>query len=151
MEYILHYFAWNFCIYWVHRIVHKVEWTNHYHWDHHKYIIANSENRTKNPTGWHWNNLFFYNDTWKSTVDLWITEVIPTLIYSAITGQWWILLMYWVWAAFLQERVEHNPDWHIPYLSAGKWHLVHHWNSKKNFGLHIPLWDKLFGTHKSFE
>ena len=147
MEYILHFFAWNFVIYWVHVLGHKVQFMSQFHWDHHKYILSQMEG-DKNPTGWHWNNLFFYNDTWKSTVDLWLTEVIPSLLYSWITGQWWVICFYWFWAAFIQETIEHNPKWDVFGLSAGKWHLLHHTGRDVNYGLMIPLWDILFRTNK---
>jgi sterol desaturase/sphingolipid hydroxylase (fatty acid hydroxylase superfamily) len=85
-----------------------------------------------------------------STLDLWITEVIPTLVFSLITGQWWISVFYYVWAAFVQEIIEHNPKVDLyPFLTSGKWHLIHHHNTSVNYGLFIPTWDILFGTFKS--
>lgn len=147
MEYIFHFLCWTFVIYWVHVIAHKISFLSYFHWDHHKHILSHMDG-DKNPTGWHWNNLFFYNDTWKSTVDLWITEVIPTLLYSWMTGQWWCIMFYWFWAAFIQETVEHNPKWNVLFLSAGKWHLLHHTKGNVNYGLFIPLWDILFKTNR---
>jgi sterol desaturase/sphingolipid hydroxylase (fatty acid hydroxylase superfamily) len=136
------FMLWSYAIYWMHRLVHVLPYAKHFHCDHHAYII-------KHGTDWHWNNLFLFNDTWKSTVDLWITEVIPTILFCLITGQWWILLFYYIWAAFIQERIEHNSkfDWY-PWLTSGKWHLVHHRKPRKNFGLFIPLWDILHGTRE---
>ena len=143
IEYPLVFLLWTFCLYWIHRLAHRVPFANKFHQDHHLYINRNGG------TKWHWNNLFLYNDTWKSTVDLWITEVIPTLIFSAVTGHWWVSIFYYFWAALLQEVIEHNPkfDWY-PLLTSGKWHLVHHRHQRKNYGLFIPLWDKLFNTYK---
>lgn len=132
---------WTFLLYWIHRIGHKIPFINKYHQDHHRYINIHKG------TTWKWNNLFLYNDTWKSTADLWITEVIPTIILSAITGYWWLFICYYLWAALLQEILEHNPKFDIyPFMTSGKWHLMHHKKSRKNFGLFIPLWDKLFKT-----
>jgi sterol desaturase/sphingolipid hydroxylase (fatty acid hydroxylase superfamily) len=143
-ECVLVFLTWTFVLYWIHRVGHKIPFVNRFHQDHHLYI-----NR-KGGTTWHWNNLFLYNDTWMSTIDLWITEVIPTIIFSAITGYWWVFVFYYLWAALLQEIIEHNPkfDWY-PFLTSGKWHLVHHRNQRRNFGLFVPLWDILFGTYKS--
>jgi sterol desaturase/sphingolipid hydroxylase (fatty acid hydroxylase superfamily) len=109
------------------------------HRDHHKYI-------KQNETGWHWNNLFLINDTFLSTIDLWLTEVIPTVIICALTGQWWILILYYVWAAFFQENFEHNVNNDFYPFTAGKWHMMHHKNHNNNFGLFIPIWDKLYRT-----
>jgi len=56
-------------LYAIHRIVHVTPFLKELHWDHHKYVNLND-------TGWKFNNLLLFNDTWKSTADLWITEVI---------------------------------------------------------------------------
>jgi len=119
-----------------------------YHFDHHKFILSKLH-KGHNPTQWHWSNLFLFNDTWKSTIDLWITEVIPTLVFSLLTGQWWIIIFYYSWAALIQETIEHNPKFDIPFLSSGKWHLQHHTNADKNYGLFFPIWDIIFSTYKS--
>ena len=148
MEYIFHYLIWTFFIYWLHRIVHVTEWTNYYHSDHHRYITENWNNELENPTGWNWTDVFLIEDTWKSTVDLWLTEVIPTILYSSITGQWWILVMYWLWSSMIDEVIEHNPKFNVPFIAAGKWHLSHHIRDSVNFGLHTPLWDVIFRTNK---
>lgn len=137
---IITFLFWTFILYWVHRLAHKISIINIYHQDHHNYI-------TQYGTSWHWNNLFLYNETFKSTIDLWITEVIPTLIISAITGYWWLFVCYYFWVALCQELIEHNPNFDMyPFITSGKWHLLHHKRQKKNFGLFIPLWDKLFKT-----
>jgi sterol desaturase/sphingolipid hydroxylase (fatty acid hydroxylase superfamily) len=136
------FLLWTFVLYWIHRAVHKIPMLRSWHWDHHKYINLNH-------TKWHWNNLLLFNDTYKSTADLWITEVIPTVIFSWITGHWWILIFYYLWASLLQERIEHNKNFSIyPWLTSGKWHLLHHVNSKVNFGLFWPIWDICFKTRQ---
>jgi sterol desaturase/sphingolipid hydroxylase (fatty acid hydroxylase superfamily) len=145
MSVVFIFLTWTFLLYWIHRAVHKIPVINSLHWDHHKYINTHE-------TFWHWNNIFLFNDTWASTVDLWITEVVPTIIFSYCTGEWWIFIFYYAWAAFLQETVEHNKkfNWY-PFLTSGRWHLLHHKNNKINFGLFFPVWDILFQTHKSLK
>lgn len=139
--FIVYFLLWTFCLYWLHRFVHFVPTLRNIHLDHHSYINTHK-------TGWHWNNLFLFNDTWVSTFDLWITEVIPTVIFSYITCQWWLCVLYYVWAALLQENLEHNEDFNITILTSGKWHLKHHKNVNCNYGLFIPLWDKIFKTER---
>jgi sterol desaturase/sphingolipid hydroxylase (fatty acid hydroxylase superfamily) len=145
------FLSWTLYLYLIHRIIHKVGLSYFpiafkAHADHHKYI--NTHDQTK----WHWNNLFLFNDTWTSTLDLWITEVIPTIIFSAITGHWWILAFYYVWAALIQETIEHNPNINFyPFMTSGKWHLIHHRDNGSNFGLFFPIWDILFKTHRKIE
>lgn len=145
MEYIVAFFTWTLFLYWIHRIGHKTPIVKTAHHDHHKFINIHGK------TNWHWNNLFLFNDTWTSTADLWITEVIPTLIFSWITGHWWLSVFYYLWAALIQEMVEHNPKFSLyPFLTSGKWHLVHHRSPDKNFGLFTPVWDIVFKSYKPY-
>jgi sterol desaturase/sphingolipid hydroxylase (fatty acid hydroxylase superfamily) len=130
-------------LYWIHRLGHTVPFLRKYHADHHRFI-----NRLKNKSKWEFNNLFLYNDTTKSTVDLWLTEVIPTLIFCFVTEQWWIAVLYYGWAALLQEYLEHNDKINVPVFTFGKWHLLHHKDPTKNFSLIFPLWDRIFKTNK---
>lgn len=126
-------------LYWIHRLGHCVPSIRNIHMHHHRFILSHN-------TNWHWTNLFLFNDDWVSTLDLWMTEVIPTILFSLITGQWWISIFYYIWAALLQETIEHKKDFNIPVLTSGKWHLIHH-HSAKNYGLFIPIWDIIFGTY----
>jgi sterol desaturase/sphingolipid hydroxylase (fatty acid hydroxylase superfamily) len=130
-------------IYVMHRGAHVIPIIKQIHHGHHRHISKNL------PPKWHWSNLFIYQDNMISTVDVWITEMIPTIIFCYITNQWYILLFYYIWSAFIQESIEHNPKFDIyPYLMSGRVHLIHHKESKYNYGLFIPIWDKLFGTFK---
>jgi sterol desaturase/sphingolipid hydroxylase (fatty acid hydroxylase superfamily) len=139
---IIYFLAWTFMLYWIHVLAHQLPVVRKYHLDHHRFINKHGN------SGWQLNNLFLYNDTVKSTFDLWITEVIPTLLFSWVTGQWWVSIVYYIWAAFLQEALEHKKNFNIPLLSAGKWHLIHHSAHSKNYGLFFPIWDIIFGTYK---
>lgn len=147
MEHILVFFSWTLYLYVIHRITHAVGLAYFplvfkAHADHHRYI------NTHKLTKWHWNNLFLFNDNWTSTLDLWLTEVLPTLLFSWITGYWWVSVFYYLWAALIQENIEHNPKINLfPYLTSGQWHLVHHRDTSSNFGLFTPIWDLLFKTH----
>lgn len=141
--FILYFFLWTLMLYWIHRIGHKTPIIQRIHWHHHRHI------NTSAPTSWHWNNLFLFNDNWISTLDLWITEVIPTIIFAYVTGQYWLIVFYYIWAAFIQESIEHNKKFDIPGFTSGRWHLIHHRQPNHNFGLFFPQWDLLFGTYKS--
>jgi sterol desaturase/sphingolipid hydroxylase (fatty acid hydroxylase superfamily) len=140
---ICYFLLWTFILYWLHRLLHTSARLSKWHLHHHRYAVAHT-------TTWHWNNLFLFNDDWPSTNDLWTTEVIPTLIFSWITGQWWISVFYYVWAAFIQETLEHNPTVNWPILTSGRWHLMHH-KLKCNYGLFMPLWDIVFKTYKKVD
>jgi sterol desaturase/sphingolipid hydroxylase (fatty acid hydroxylase superfamily) len=146
MTIIFYFLSWTLLLYWIHRIAHKIDFLKKYHFDHHNFILKKLRNN-QIPTQWHWSNLFLYNDTIKSTIDLWFTEVIPTILFSLITGQWWIFIFYYLWAALVQEIIEHNPKINYPILTSGKWHLMHHTTGNKNYGLFFPLWDFIFNTN----
>lgn len=137
---VFYFFLWTFILYWVHRAGHNVPFIRYYHLHHHNYI-------RNNKVKWHWNNLFLFNDDLKSTTDLWLTEVIPTLIFCIVFGTWYILLFYYVWAGLFQERIEHNSKINIPFLTSGKWHLIHH-SAPCNYGLFFPIWDIIFRTYQ---
>lgn len=138
---MIEFLAWTLMLYWIHRIVHCAPVLMQWHFHHHAYI-----NQQESKSKWHINNLVLFNDDWPSTFDLWATEVVPTLLFSWITGAWWIAAFYYVWAAFFQELLEHRASFNWYPFTAGKWHLTHHQNPHKNFGLFVPLWDKIFRT-----
>lgn len=138
--FFLYFLLWTLLLYWIHRIGHIIPSIRVIHLHHHRFILTHN-------TKWHWSNLFLFNDDWPSTLDLWITEVIPTLLFSLITGEWWISVFYYIWAAFVQESIEHNSTFNLPILTSGKWHLMHH-RGEINYGLFTPLWDLIFGTYK---
>lgn len=146
MIYILLFFVWTFILYWLHRFAHKNKFIRLYHLNHHALINNNLKQKISNK--WHWNNLFLWNDNIKGTIDLWITEVIPTFLFSLLTGHWWIFLFYYVWASMIQENVEHNININYPFFLSGKKHLIHHIKPNKNYGIFFPIWDKLFGTYQ---
>lgn len=141
--FIVYFFLWLLVLYWVHRLAHVVPYIKDIHWDHHRYVM-----RAKYGMRWKLNNLLLYNDTTKSTVDLWITEVIPTLIFCYFTGHWWIFIFYYVWAAFFQESLEHDRDVDMFLLTPGMWHLIHHRHPNLNFGIFISFWDIVFRTNR---
>ena len=137
---MIEFFTWTLLLYCVHRLAHKSKWMMQFHGDHHRY--ANT-----NVIKWHWSNFFFFTDTKKSTIDLWLTEVIPTILFCVIIKSWWILIFYWFWAAFVQEVIEHNYKINIQFWSSGQWHLAHHKDPTTNFGLFFTIWDVIFKTN----
>ena len=137
---IVNFLTWTLLLYIVHRVVHIVPCLQKNHYHHHAFILRNGN------SNFHWSNLFLFNDDWSSTVDLWITEVIPTLLFCWLIDDYSLFLFYWLWASLFQETLEHKHDLNVYPLTMGQWHMNHHHNPKCNYGLFIPLWDKLFRT-----
>jgi sterol desaturase/sphingolipid hydroxylase (fatty acid hydroxylase superfamily) len=94
-----------------------------------------------------WQNMFLYSDDWIGTADLFMTEVIPTLIFCYFTGQWWIFAVYYIWTAFIQKWVEHTPKFSVWSFSAEQCHLKHHTNWRTNYSISFPIWDIIFKTY----
>lgn len=141
--YVVYFLAWTFILYGLHRLAHKSQFLWNYHKDHHQQV---SQNRNK---GQHWSNYFLFFDTWKSTIDQWLIEILPTIILCVALGDYVILLFYYIWAVFIQEKIKHNPNFDIyPILTSGKWHLIHHNYFSNNFGVFTSLWDIIFKTHR---
>ena len=136
------FLAWTLILYWIHRIVHVVPVLRNIHMDHHLQV-------TQGNVGWSLNNFVLFNDTWMSTLDLWITEVAPTLVFCWVFDCWWIAALYYVWAALIQEEIEHDFEFDVPVLTSGKWHMVHHTYWMQNYSVFIPIWDLVFGTYAS--
>lgn len=132
--------VWTLVLYVMHRLAHTIPVLQRLHNAHHKTIKKNNKSK------WHWNNLFLYNDNWPSTADLWISDVIPTIVVAAIFNAWWILGIYYIWAAFFQEQLEHNTRINFYPFTFGRWHMMHHTTPTCNYGLFFPLWDKIFRT-----
>jgi sterol desaturase/sphingolipid hydroxylase (fatty acid hydroxylase superfamily) len=143
MSYIFYFLFWTFILYWSHRAAHKISWIKKIHNRHHVLIDQNFDITTR------WYNVFLISHIKEDTYDLWVTEVIPTIIFSLITEQYWILAFYYIWAAFFQETIEHKKNLNLYFLTSGKWHLIHHQTSNKNFGIFFPIWDIIFKTNQS--
>lgn len=130
-------------MYCTHVAAHKIPFLWRWHSDHHERITTGEYDGE-----FRWYHLFMYIDSWESTADQWLLEVIPTIIFCALTGHWWILIFYWLWSSIIEESIEHNDNINLYPLTSGKWHLIHHTDHNKNYGLLIPIWDMIFGTEK---
>ena len=127
-------------LYWIHRLVHRLEFLSRFHRAHHRYI-------SRSTSKWTYRNLVLYTDDKESTIDMWLGEVIPTILFCIVFDALWLWLFYYIWAALLQDTLEHsNLNWYP--LTMGKWHMMHHKDARRNFGLLLPIWDKIFKTEK---
>lgn len=140
---ILYFLIWTLVLYLFHRLAHHIPFLWYYHQDHHNQVSMNSNK------GSHWSNYFLFFDTWKSTVDQWLLEIIPTIVLCLLLQDFSLLFFYYVWAVFIQERIEHNNNFDLfPFLTSGRWHMVHHIHYRKNYGVFVFIWDWLLGTYK---
>lgn len=144
MIYVFYFIVWTLILYLLHRLAHINSFLWQYHNDHHTQINF-AQNKGK-----HWSNYFLFFDTWKSTVDQWLIEILPTIIFCMMINDWFIFVFYYFWAVWIQEKIKHDNNFNIyPVLTSGQWHMVHHKYYGNNFGVFVPIWDILFKTHRT--
>jgi len=141
ITYIVMFLAWTLILYYVHRISHIVPFLKKIHLHHHNVVNSGQPH-------WEWQNIFLWSTDFGETKDLWVTEGIPTLIFCIVTGHWWIFIWWWIWTGLIAERIDHNPNFNVPFLVAGRFHLHHHKNYKVNYSHFFSLWDWVLGTYK---
>lgn len=150
MEIILNiglFLLWLLLIYGMHRASHKFEFLKYYHNDHHKRIYTGEYDGS-----FKLRHLLLIIDSKESIIDQWLTEVIPTIIFCLIFNCWWLLLFYYIYAAILSESFKHNKNFNwYPVIISGRWHLIHHKNPTKNYGIIFPIWDKILGTEQKLK
>ncbi len=137
-----YFLLWSLIIYWTHRSAHMIPFLWQFHHAHHQ-VAYNGELEFS----W-WNVIGWFND-WPSTLDQWITEIIPMIVFVLVFPDAWpIAVLYYIDGFILAEGLtDHNPRLEIPGLSMGRYHLKHHANPNVNFDLYFHFWDQLFGTH----
>lgn len=142
MTVLLIIFLYTLILYVMHIFAHRCPFFWYFHDDHHKQVINGTIE------GFNWKNIFLIFDNWKSTIDQWLIEVIPTVILSIYFEAFWLLTFYYIWAAFIQESVRHNKNFNLmPFLTSGEYHLKHHYSGTKNYGVFVWFWDWVFGTY----
>ncbi len=147
--FLLAVLAWTALGYGIHRLAHHGAGWNplaRLHCAHHapRYL---SEPR---PLRWH--HLLFWFDTREETLDVWFTLTLPALLIAALLpAQGPALLgLHYLYEVLLSDgRFDHNPAITGPItrvLACGTYHLEHHRDPRRHFGLIVTLWDHIFGT-----
>ena len=138
---LLGYFPlWTLLIYCTHRLAHSIPALWHFHQAHHAVSYDG-----KWEFSW-WNLIGWFND-WRSTLDQWLTEIIPTILYILLFHDAWPIAVLYYIDSFLSEGItDHNPRIAVPGLAMGRYHLAHHADMTMNFDLYTHFWDWVFGT-----
>ncbi len=137
-----YFFAWTLILYWTHRAAHRLEFLWRFHSAHHETHYDGSFEFS-----W-WNLIGWFND-WRSTLDQWIVEIIPTAIFIAVfPAAWPLAVLYFVDNALAEGITDHNPRIRVPGLAMGRYHLVHHEDHGANLDVYTPFWDRVFGTYR---
>lgn len=147
--FLLALLSWTALAYGIHRLAHHpAPWNRlaRLHRAHHapRYL---SEPR---PLRWH--HLLFWFDTREETMDVWITLTLPALLIAALLPAQAPALLgfHYLYEVLLSDgRFDHNPAIDGPItrvLACGTFHLEHHRNPGRHFGLILTLWDHIFGS-----
>ena len=140
--FVLYFFLWTLLLYVVHRLAHALPYIKKIHSEHHRYVMRNRD------WGIKWQDLYLSRGANKVTLDLWFTEVIPTLLFCAVTGHWWIFGAYYFWSAFYEKATKYNRDVDVFLVTWGMWTLTHYRRNTLNFGGIFSLWDIIFKTNR---
>lgn len=153
MYYIFSFLLWSLFSYSIHRAAHIKSKYNplfKIHLAHHKAQYGKEKDyRFKWPG---WKAYFLWFDDLASSLDVWITLILPAILVSLVFPQshFTVLALVYLYEVFLSEHnLDHNPEIDGPIthiLAVGQFHLTHHHYPKYNYGLYLTLWDLVFVT-----
>lgn len=146
------FLAWTLLMYLMHRLAHVVHPANplwRIHLAHHRvpYLSMGDRNHWPQP-----GQFLFWLGSWQLSLDVLISMTLPLLLLC-----WFLpaegltlLVLHYLYEVFLSEtRLDHNPRIKgavTRFFAWGHYHLYHHVNLKRNYGLIVTWWDWLFGT-----
>ena len=146
---ILALVVWLGLAYGVHRISHLPgSWNrlNLWHRLHH------AETYLQQSRIFHWHHALLCFGSIEETLDIWFTLTLPALLICLLfPAQGWALLLFHYFYEILlsDQRLDHNPKICGPLTKIfawGQFHLSHHANQHRNFGLILTFWDYIFFT-----
>lgn len=153
LDYVFCFLLWTLASYALHRLAHVKSPYNplfKIHLAHHKAEYGKEKNYDFKWPGWR-SFVLWFGDL-QSTLDVWITLIIPAIVVSILFTQthFTVLIGVYLYEVFLSEHnLDHNPEITGPItrvLAIGQYHLTHHHYPKYNYGLYLTLWDIVFIT-----
>jgi sterol desaturase/sphingolipid hydroxylase (fatty acid hydroxylase superfamily) len=158
MYYVFAFLLWSFCAYSLHRLAHLKSTYNplfRIHLAHHLTEYGKEDTYAFQWPAWPSYLLWF--DDLNSSLDVWITLVLPAAVVSLIIPQthFSVLGFVYLYEVFLSEHnLDHNPQICgavTSVLAIGNYHLTHHHYPRYNYGLYLTLWDYVFVTVRPVE
>ena len=148
----LAFLSWTLMTYWLHRLAHIHSHKNplwRLHRAHHKvpYLSA--------PTGSIWpkpGQFVLWLGNWRTSLDVIVLMTVPAILITLVFPRYGIplLIFHYFYELFCSEyALDHNPKISgtvTKYFAWGDFHLYHHIAPKRNFGLMVTFWDRVFGT-----
>lgn len=157
---VLHYAAglalcflgWTLVMYWLHRLSHVHHRYNllwRLHTAHHRIPYLSRPPQSRWPT---WPQYFGWLGTWRATLDVLVVMTLPLLLLAIWLPHYGVplLVFHYLYEVFLSEyMLDHNPrvtGTPTRWFAWGDFHLHHHSHPRRNYGLLITLWDRVFRT-----
>jgi sterol desaturase/sphingolipid hydroxylase (fatty acid hydroxylase superfamily) len=143
---------WTFVIYWLHRFSHIHHRRNPLWWIHRPHHAEPYLRQDSHPSWPQFGQYLFWLGGWRLSLDVVLVMTLPLLVIAWIWPEYGIplLVFHYLYEVFLSESVlDHNPRLQgklTHWFAWGDFHLHHHVNLKRNFGLMVCFWDWLFGT-----
>lgn len=156
LDYLLGLFAtfliWTLIMYGLHRLAHVHSRRNLLwiiHTAHHRIAYLSRRPVHSWPRA---SQFWFWLGDWKTSLDVLLTMTLPLLLICWVVPQYGfpLLVGHYFYEIFLSEhRLDHNPyvtGFWTRVFAWGDYHLHHHAHPRKNFGLLVTWWDRVFGT-----
>lgn len=149
LQLLLALVAWLGMAYGIHRLAHcPGRWNRFHRWHsvHHAEAYLHASRR------FHVHHLLLCFGSASETLDIWFTLTLPLLLIALLLPQQGALLLlfhYFYEILFSDQGLDHNPRIRGPLTRVfawGQYHLRHHAEPRRNFGLILTLWDHVFST-----
>jgi sterol desaturase/sphingolipid hydroxylase (fatty acid hydroxylase superfamily) len=147
--FLVAFLLWLLLAYGIHRLAHwSARWNYLQRWHtvhHHPYYLLRAQR-------FRWYHLLLCFGSPAETLDLWFTLTLPLLLLCPLfPAQGLVLLvMHYLYEIFFSDaRLDHNPNLYgllTRVFAWGDYHLRHHRNPSRNYGLIITFWDRIFST-----
>jgi sterol desaturase/sphingolipid hydroxylase (fatty acid hydroxylase superfamily) len=146
------FMVWTLLMYWMHRGSHLNHRRNPLWWvhtAHHRIPYLSRPPVSKLPT---WPQFLWWLGSWRASMDVVLVMTLPLLLIALVVPQYGVplLVFHYLYEVFFSEYLlDHNPRIRgaiTRYFAWGDYHLHHHAHPRRNFGLLITFWDRVFGT-----
>jgi sterol desaturase/sphingolipid hydroxylase (fatty acid hydroxylase superfamily) len=99
-----------------------------------------------------WHHFLLCFGSVSETLDIWFTLTLPLLVISLVLPVQGaaLLVFHYLYEIFCSDsQLDHNPSLSGPLTRVfawGEYHLRHHSNPSRNFGLILTFWDRMFAS-----
>jgi sterol desaturase/sphingolipid hydroxylase (fatty acid hydroxylase superfamily) len=146
------FLVWTLIMYGMHRLSHANHRRNPLWWihtAHHRIPYLSRPPVSRLPV---WPQFVLWLGNWRASLDVLISMTLPLVLIALLVPQYGVplLVLHYFYEIFCSEYLlDHNPrirGWITRVFAWGDYHLHHHAHPRRNFGLLITLWDRVFKT-----